>query len=1288
MRVKYLHVPFTLSLGLVLALLWLLGSSTAPATAVLTLSSAEGLLSDATPIHYVTTTGTDSGDCSTPTGACRTVQYAVDWAGEGDEVRVATGVYTGVSARAGVTQVVYITKTVTVRGGYTTTDWSTSNPISYPTTLDAQGEGRVIYITGDISPTVEGLRITGGDAEGLGGYQHPLWPNPSDAGGGIYIKDATAIISNNWIFSSSAGIGGGLFLLYSGATLSGNTVTTSTANLGGGLGLMDSDATLKDNTVTANRAGRGGGLYICRYSDATLEGNTVTANSADYGGGLNICWISGVTLSGNTVFSNTAAYDGGGLCLNDSAVTLSGNTVTANRAGRDGGGLYLWGSYSVLDNNFVTDNGSSSGHGSGLYMYASSPQLRHNTIARNHGGGGEGLYVTGAEEPSQPQLYNTILVSHTMGVCAMAGNTVTLEATLWGTDTWANDTDWDCDGTVITGSVNVWGDPAFVNPDAEDYHIGPGSAAVDAGVNSSLDDDVDGEPRPMAFGPDIGADEHLGPGLQLHKRAPLRYSFSAYNPGRMVTYTLVVTGIGAGPVDDVILADTLPPEQRVVASAASTGDCVTDTTPVWGGQVVCTLGTLDVGDSARITLTARTTTTTFLSTLPRRMRNRVWVTGTQASDYAYADVYLQDCHARLNDGLNEWDDVQTAVDASTRPTDVVKVAGVCAGISTRGDTRQVAYISKTVTIRGGYSYSPANWTTPDPAANPTTLHAAGRGRVFYITGDINPTVEGLRITGGDADGLGGYTDRWGGTPDTGGGIYIIGAAAIISNNQVFSNTADGGGGLYLWRSGATLNGNTVTANTAHTGGGLRLTASLATLSGNTVTANTAGWGGGLYLSDSAATLSGNTVTANTARWWGGGLHLTASPAVLSGNTVAANTAHNNGGGGLYLSESAATLSDNTVTANTAGGSGGGLRLNASPATLSGNTVFSNTVAYDGGGLYLNGSAATLSGNTVFSNTAVYQGGGLYLWYSAATLSGNTVIANTAGSGGGLSLYFSDSILTNNVVADNRVDSAGSGLYVAGSAPHLLHTTIARNSGGDGTGLHATNAYRNGTHYGSVTLTNTILVSHMVGVCAMAGNTVTLEATLWGNDTDWDCDGAVITGSINTWGDPAFVAPDAGDYHIGPNSAAIDAGVNATVTSDMDGDSRPMGHGYDVGADELRIALAVSKQATPDPVVAGAQLTFTLHVTNTGDLTLTAIITDMLPGHVTPTGVLTWMRDITAPGDVWMEQFAVTVVKGYSGTLTNVVHVATYEGATGIYTATSTVVPPIFVIYLPLVMRNY
>lgn len=172
---KRLILTVTLGLGLTLALLGLLSST----------ASRSALAQSGTGVLRVATTGSNAFDCGGETNPCRTVQYAVDRAQWGEEVRVASGIYTGVNNYAGKAQVVYIEKDVTVRGGYTATNWTTPDPDANPTTLDAQGEGRVLFIRGDISATVEGLRITGGDATGLGGER---WG--SDAGGGVYVYQA------------------------------------------------------------------------------------------------------------------------------------------------------------------------------------------------------------------------------------------------------------------------------------------------------------------------------------------------------------------------------------------------------------------------------------------------------------------------------------------------------------------------------------------------------------------------------------------------------------------------------------------------------------------------------------------------------------------------------------------------------------------------------------------------------------------------------------------------------------------------------------------------------------------------------------------------------------------------------------------------------------------------------------------------------------------------------------------------------------------------------------------
>ena len=57
----------------------------------------------------------------------------------------------------------------------------------------------------------------------------------------------------------------------------------------------------------------------------------------------------------------------------------------------------------------------------------------------------------------------------------------------------------------------------------------------------------------------------------------------------------------------------------------------------------------------------------------------------------------------------------------------------------------------------------------------------------------------------------------------------------------------------------------------------------------------------------------------------------------------------------------------------------------------------------------------------------------------------------------------------------------------------------------------------------------------------------------------------LTGSIEA--DPLFVDLDALDFHLQPESSAIDAGVDTGVAYDFAGLFRPLGERFDVGAYE-------------------------------------------------------------------------------------------------------------------------
>jgi uncharacterized repeat protein (TIGR01451 family) len=916
------------------------------------------------------------------------------------------------------------------------------------------------------------------------------------------------------------------------------------------------------------------------------------------------------------------------------------------------------------------------------------------TIARNDSisrttNGGEGIHVAGRH--NTVVLTNTILVGHSVGITVAAENTARLVATLWGDGEWANGVNTAGVGTVIS-STNVAGDPAFVDPDGGDYHVTSTSVAVDRGVDSSVLDDMDGDPRPANMGHDLGADEQPGAVLRLRETARPRY----VNTGQRITYTTWITNVGTVRATALVFTDVLPLYQRPVGVATGQGLPCSEGAD-WGAAVTCPLGDVSAGQTAVVTLTVEATSTQ-LSPLPYPMLNAVQVRGENALGEISMEVYVHDCHVRVNGALPEYSEVQAGIDAA-RGGETVMVAGYCSGADDHAGLSQVAYLDRELALQGGWN---ADFTIRDPDLYPTTLDGQGRRRVLYITGAISPTLSGLRITGGDAAGLAGYTYPWSGwTMDAGGGVYVVTAAVAIGDCRVFGNTAQAGGGLYLDSSAALLRGNTVASNTAVWGGGLYLGSSPATFSENTVSANVAERaGGGLYLYNSGATLNGNTVSTNTTfagiYGGGGGLYLSYSNAILSGNVVISNTAFNWGGagGGLFLDKSAATLDSNTISFNTAN-QGGGLRVAEGDATLDNNIVSGNTADGYCGGLVVD-SDAILNSNIISRNTAGAGGGGLCLADSNAKLDGNIIVSNTAGYGGGGGLYVSggsNATLINAIIAGNRADHCGGGLHVYDASPRLLHTTIVHNSGGDGSGVCVTNFYETSV----VALTNTILVSHSIGITVAAGNRVALDSVLW-HDTITHTAGRGAVVAVNEHaGDPVFVNPDAGDYHLAPGSAALDRGVDAGVDHDVDGQPHPCGPGYDLGADELcRPALTIAKRASSDSVQAGERLTYTIYVTNTGEAPLHAAITDTLPLHValgqTSGGTLVlpggevgivWTALVPAPGGVWTETVIVSVEEGYAGPLVNRVAVTTREGATG----AARVVVNAARSYLPLVLKN-
>jgi hypothetical protein len=261
------------------------------------------------------------------TGDVPTIQAAVDAAGSGDEILVHPGAYTWANQGTG-SDYGLITFLRGV-GGFTIR--STAGAAA--TILDAQGQGRVIYLMAYNNVTFEGFTITGGEAPLFGSFD----------GGGIAAHLCPAVFVECVIRRNNAQNGGGMWC---GGVSNMHFIdcefTDNTAELGAGILFVNSSssAQLTRCLVAGNTANtRGGGIFV--YNNAlTLENTIVAKNTAGTLGGAVYMWGGQpATVTNCSMVGNEAVEAGGGVYLIANANLTLINSIVA--FSRDGGGIYL-----------------------------------------------------------------------------------------------------------------------------------------------------------------------------------------------------------------------------------------------------------------------------------------------------------------------------------------------------------------------------------------------------------------------------------------------------------------------------------------------------------------------------------------------------------------------------------------------------------------------------------------------------------------------------------------------------------------------------------------------------------------------------------------------------------------------------------------------------------------------------------------------------------------------------------------------------------------------------------
>ena len=320
-----------------------------------------------------------------------------------------------------------------------------------------------------------------------------------------------------------------------------------------------------------------------------------------------------------------------------------------------------------------------------------------------------------------------------------------------------------------------------------------------------------------------------------------------------------------------------------------------------------------------------------------------------------------------------------------------------------------------------------------------------------------------------------------------------------------------------------------------------------TLTGTSFTGNQAHSGGSLFNYSSGGTATVNATGAifdnNAASYAGGAVGNYCELAGglgtvnLNGCTFTDNQSGNRGGAVSNTALKGAVASVNATAC----------RFEGNHSTIHGGAMHSLCTSPTGGSTASN---LQVSNCVFYANTAAQRGAALY--NDAAT--------------GAPSTY----VVTNSTFANN-ISLTGSGLF---------NTSV-------GTGSLASATLRNNIFWNNSCTDTLSRYLHNIGVGS--GITMLHNSMQWANFANNEVGTGTLTdGGGNLGGDPLFVNLGLGDLHLQTGSPCIDAGTPVALSVDFDGNSRPQGAGFDMGAYETAGSRPQARQpqtAAVEPLTA-------------------------------------------------------------------------------------------------------